>query len=375
MWHTEQKKWYTTRYPYEDAIAVPTYALEPAELTAEVLSLADPMSEMYGNDITVRAFARELEIVQMNEVEMNNKYPPPEVSVATFLEQMVDVIRGTWANESGSYVQEKLEMGWRALSQQLPVFLQERPNRDYVARIWGDWVKKMVKQAKNLRKRANLPQEGNPKATTEIDGWFDMMAILLDLIKICKLKRFKPENVARLADPAWRNAGEKILPGWYRRTVEHKQEDNAIGVRLTEYVDKKRGRKRMKTILDGAALKSSIRAEEEKIKAKELELAQAEGVQIKLEKKLQTKQRDDEHVAKVHRSIPQPHILIGGLLDEKWDTIEFQKPSEMPQRMLMDMNEVDDDETEQMLMNPGRGELKCVKYAPNFKDQTWDRIN
>lgn len=234
IWVVDLQQWYLITK--DQTHALPPFSIEqmsPDAVSHSPMWLREDMSFHLQFLLPSRSFGQSFLTIQNTEVEHKNKYPPEGVTVATYLEQTMDAIRGVAECTNRSYVLQKLRLGYHNLQTHIPEALANNmADKHYVRVIWGDWVRCMSKQVLDAVEKLGVHE------SVVVIG---ILALLDTLLQLADHKK----DASMLANESWRPAGELIFPGWFEASIlkperRRRQEQKLQQYLLMDRVGKKR---------------------------------------------------------------------------------------------------------------------------------------
>ena len=244
------------------------YALHIDDVVDRSREWMEAKCRWWGNvDDNTQQLSAILYNIQNSNMELQNKNPYHGVSITTFLEQMMDTLRGIWdpANQNAGpmYTTGKLTLGYNALMG--GIRNPSRADMEYISGPWNVMLNTVYDSMQ--RNRGEYPATDAYSAQIQ-RGFIGLMETLSTLPRIARICNNANEFNMHLPSIAagWVKAGEYIVPGWFR---EYNAEDHR----------KKKEKMEEKMVDDERAARCKKKLEQEQAEQKKRH--EAEGRQTK----------------------------------------------------------------------------------------------
>lgn len=207
-----QNAWLIAESPFDEVRAVPDRDTEPRGVYEERKAsasefLRQEFSARYGNDLGMERLASEL----FAALE-----PMIDYAGTSQLRALMMPLETSAANQSVAEVQRAIVTGFAVLGTGLPRTIRDDDDWNPSDRH-GVKIHNFVHKALAAIDAAFVPSPAaNLGASQVAQGWREMASLLNEAWRL--IHKGDADALARLADPAWINAGEKLVPGWRERT-------------------------------------------------------------------------------------------------------------------------------------------------------------
>mgnify|MGYP006164969953 CR=1 FL=1 len=347
MYCKDTEQWFIVKDPYEFAIPVPKYAI----------TLNSELPRMPERDGPTKALGELLFKSQQKHVELANKVYYHNVTIQTYLERMMDALRGMWNKDVESYIIPKLQFGLDHLSNELPKELVNiTENRAYVANIWGENITKLESDM-NAYLKTHKPT--NSVSKIQQRAWVKLMRVFTTLRDIARTNDLTPSEFKKKMKPLvaqWDTGANAVIQGWREGAKALKAQEAKINREFNEYytVNKKKQK-------DAKWEKRKFEIREER-RVKE-ERSAIEKSQRKVESDKKWKRKREETKDR------------GDDADDRWELDDLSKPSKfvpIDAAVRAEALVLKDDLPEDIEVTGRRG--NTVRYIANWKTDTWELV-